>query len=1201
MNKLGFYIQNTQGTHDHISNIQPPVILIHAWDQGLLEDIRRFRAPDTFVVGRMDYIGQGSEKRSIDQTLINTWLDGPDPAARGRELAEHILADNFQLAQRKGDNGRLLVDAWMSLNECIPGPTSGQYNKGPAEKAQIEARLRAYDKFQAAFRARLMEQDIEAVAFNFGAGNFGTAAHYLDFFPETLASYTYLGFHEYGWPAMRPDRAAGVLSSAGSYRPIVNGIHQQTGRAYQAIITEAGLARMFKHSTDGAGDVGWLYPDDPISQEEYWRSLDWYNDYLVQDDFALGACLFQVGVGAGWQTFRHFGPDTQSKPIQILSWIGQLRDKTDHQPQPTVGEEGAPPVEKPPVDTPPIDTPPADSGFKLFLPVIGASGIPIVRVPVAEKVGLDANRPIDPSTGAIAAQVGDPQIIAETGVGWVRLNFVLGQTWFRVAETGWQERYRRIIAGFRSRKLKIYGLIGAEAMSTPPGDQFRSAPPEGVAQDPWIDNYVDSFIAIVRAFHQDVAAFESFNEPDDFHGGGNNWIHPGWFSIMLQAIHDRVRNDPAIRHVTLVSGPVQGLHSDAQNHNNNGGARYLRATYQEGKRRFGWGSTAPFPFDGVGYHPYVAQSPASTEAQVRAAYTAYLNDFQVVIREEEGQIKPIYLSEFGWFSNHGNEDFQERAMRAGMQAALDDPSLALIIWFCTQDFGGDHELKHFGLYRQGPVTPENRKPGVYRSFREILSKPGDVPVFRPRRADTGDPRPPAAQAPIPRIYTNQQAIDAAFNAARRLELADPWELLTKAGQDLAVLAQDRPARYTGPALDEIATLTAREKTALRNELLDQLVKTMRWEGVVTATAGLSLRVGPSAAHDRLRFLAHEEKVQVLDDATDWLFVQASDAPGYVSAEFVMRQIAPTPTPPAPSGNVAGLLRTWLRHKDLLSAEAARLGFDPAVAVAVLLAESSGDGFNPDGRLKIRFENHIFLQEWGEHNRPVFDRFFSFNPQEPWKDHHWRSTPEGEWQRCHQTQAQEWQVLDFARNFVEDPALKSISMGASQIMGFNHAALDYATPRAMFDDFQSSEEAQVRGLFRFIENRRLVEPLRQGDYLAFARGYNGPGQMHYYADLIRGYIELFRREVSGAREVVPGTRGVTPVSTKPGLEKWAESGMRSRILFGMGVISFVMAVLLALITRSTPLTAVGLALVFGGLSAAFFILYSFAVPRTKDRG
>lgn len=55
-NKLGFYIQVSQGVHDWITATKPPVVLMHAWDQGLLEEIRRFRSPDSFVIGRMDYI-----------------------------------------------------------------------------------------------------------------------------------------------------------------------------------------------------------------------------------------------------------------------------------------------------------------------------------------------------------------------------------------------------------------------------------------------------------------------------------------------------------------------------------------------------------------------------------------------------------------------------------------------------------------------------------------------------------------------------------------------------------------------------------------------------------------------------------------------------------------------------------------------------------------------------------------------------------------------------------------------------------------------------------------------------------------------------------------------------------------------------------------------------------------------------------------
>ena len=42
------------------------------------------------------------------------------------------------------------------------------------------------------------------------------------------------------------------------------------------------------------------------------------------------------------------------------------------------------------------------------------------------KIGIDANRPIDPRTGKIESQMLDPWVISSTGTGWVRLNFVLG-------------------------------------------------------------------------------------------------------------------------------------------------------------------------------------------------------------------------------------------------------------------------------------------------------------------------------------------------------------------------------------------------------------------------------------------------------------------------------------------------------------------------------------------------------------------------------------------------------------------------------------------------------------------------------------------------------------------------------------------------------------------------------------------------------
>ena len=205
---------------------------------------------------------------------------------------------------------------------------------------------------------------------------------------------------------------------------------------------------------------------------------------------------------------------------------------------------------------------------------------------------------------------------------------------------------------------------------------------------------------------------------------------------------------------------------------------------------------------------------------------------------------------------------------------------------------------------------------------------------------------------------------------------------------------------------------------------------------------------------------------------------------------------------------------------------------------------------------------------------------------------------------------------------------------------------------MFDDFQTGEEAQVRAFFRFVENQHLVQSLRQKDYVAFARGYNGPGQPEFYAGIIQGYVDLFHREIGGARaierapvavalpaEAVPGARGLPshvdvqsrlPVPEGGGslaqsdpqlysfwrqhIQKGFENNQTMfdqilngfmgpywttvwmyRILFGVGILAFVAAIVMAYVSRDNPTTAIGTAAVFGGLSIASFLSYFLSRP------
>ncbi|MCS6844163.1 MAG: N-acetylmuramoyl-L-alanine amidase [Caldilineales bacterium] len=334
MNKLGFYIENTTVPflRDALRQVKPPVILIHAGDRGLLRDIRRELSPDSFVVGRI----------FVDLREQVAWLDDQDPEARGRAFADRIINFDFGLASERGANGRLLIDAWMSLNETLPGPASAS-----GTDATFRRRAAALDRFQVAFWERLRSAGLEAVAFNFAAGNFTQPEHYLDWFPRTLETHKYLGFHEYGWPKLMEDPAKGWFSSALHYRRVMQGIRARYGNRHVAIITEAGLARMYKFPQSEAGDVGWLYPGDTISEEDYWQSLSWYNSEMVKDDFVLGACLFQVGHSGRWETFRHLGVDNQQRPILLMNRIASLN----------VAPPPPPPPPAPP--TPPPPPPPA--------------------------------------------------------------------------------------------------------------------------------------------------------------------------------------------------------------------------------------------------------------------------------------------------------------------------------------------------------------------------------------------------------------------------------------------------------------------------------------------------------------------------------------------------------------------------------------------------------------------------------------------------------------------------------------------------------------------------------------------------------------------------------------------------------------------------------------------------------------------------
>jgi uncharacterized protein YraI len=338
----------------------------------------------------------------------------------------------------------------------------------------------------------------------------------------------------------------------------------------------------------------------------------------------------------------------------------------------------------------------------------------------------------------------------------------------------------------------------------------------------------------------------------------------------------------------------------------------------------------------------------------------------------------------------------------------------------------------------------------------------------------------------------------------------------------------------------------------------------------TTTHRVNLRAGAGTTHPVLLVLAPRTPFTVIQQQGDWVranvsgregflhrgFVQLTPASGSAPAQPAPRPATPpaaatppTPATPAPAprasvgvalGNVqlpppterllavdpkAPLLnrlaaRIWNQYGNLLEALSAQLQIAPAVAVAVFAVESGGQAFSPvTNKMLIRFENHVFFNLWGKNNQAVFEQHFTFNSGQKWTGHKWRPTPNEDWRPpdrpdFHGDQVREWDVLAFARTLNDEAAKKSISMGAPQIMGFNHASIGFASVHDLFEAFNHSdraqaERAQVVGFFDFVNaNPARITALQSQDFVAFARSYNGIGQEQLYGTNIKTTFDSF---------------------------------------------------------------------------------------------
>ncbi|MEO1396550.1 MAG: N-acetylmuramidase family protein [Cyanobacteria bacterium J06634_5] len=174
--------------------------------------------------------------------------------------------------------------------------------------------------------------------------------------------------------------------------------------------------------------------------------------------------------------------------------------------------------------------------------------------------------------------------------------------------------------------------------------------------------------------------------------------------------------------------------------------------------------------------------------------------------------------------------------------------------------------------------------------------------------------------------------------------------------------------------------------------------------------------------------------------------------------------------------------------------------EPAIR-AVVEVESAGSGFlikePAPARPKILFEAHIFYRETP---KPVSKTRPDLSSRK-WNKALYKGGS-GEWNR----------LID-AMAFDPAAALRSVSWGLGQVMGFNHKRAGCSTVEQLVVEAHQNEAAQLRHMLNFCKtDGRLIPALKKKDWDTFARGYNGESykKNNYHKRLAASYAKWKKR-------------------------------------------------------------------------------------------
>ena len=164
----------------------------------------------------------------------------------------------------------------------------------------------------------------------------------------------------------------------------------------------------------------------------------------------------------------------------------------------------------------------------------------------------------------------------------------------------------------------------------------------------------------------------------------------------------------------------------------------------------------------------------------------------------------------------------------------------------------------------------------------------------------------------------------------------------------------------------------------------------------------------------------------------------------------------------------------------IAAQAKALGIEVAALRAVIEVECKGSGFNTDGTPVILFERHVMRQRLIANKRDIDLSLISVERPDLCS----KSTG------AYGLYSAQHGRLNAAAQYHRDSALESASWGIGQVMGYHWQTLGYPSLQAFINAMYKDEVSQLNAMCRYIKVNNLVNALKNKDWKAFARGYNG---------------------------------------------------------------------------------------------------------------